>query len=122
MSRLTIITDRALELASQAGASFKNVVPSAETLLKTGAAFGTVKAGAKVTGSFVRRHPVATVAAAAGVGLIAYAWYRKRKQAAQAAPIEGQARRIEARKAEGKATTTRARKPRINTPSASAEE
>lgn len=117
MSRLTIITDRALELASQAGASFKNVVPNAETLLKTGAALGTVKAGAKVTGSFVRRHPVATVAAAAGVGLVAYAWYRKRKQAAQAAPIEGQARRIEAGK-----TTSRARKPKINTPSASADE
>ncbi len=124
MSRLTIITDRALELASQAGASFKNVVPSAETLLKTGAALGTVKAGARVTGGFVRRHPVATAAAAAGVGLIAYAWYRKRKQAAQAAPIEGQARRIEARKADGagKSAATRVRKPKINTPSASVDE
>ena len=122
MSRLTIITYRALELASQAGASFKNVVPSAETLLKTGAAFGTVKAGAKVTGSFVRRHPVATVAAAAGVGLIAYAWYRKRKQAAQAGPIEGQARRIEASKTQATGKGLRARKPKINAPSASAEE
>ena len=36
MSKLTTITDRALELASQAGTSLKHAVPSADKLLQTG--------------------------------------------------------------------------------------
>lgn len=122
MSRLTIITDRALELASHAGNSFRQVVPSADKLLQTGAALGAVKTGAKVARSFVRRNPVIAIAAAAGVGLLAYAAYRKRKHDHAHAPIEGKSKRVEARRVNGanrSAANKRpsARKPKAHAPS-----
>lgn len=127
MSRLTIITDRALELASQAGSSFRQAVPSADKLLQTGAALGAVKTGAKVARGFVRRNPVIAIAAAAGVGLLAYAAYRKRKHDEANAPIEGKSRRVEARRVNGggRATAnkrTSARKPRAHAPSTTTEQ
>lgn len=116
MSKLTIITDRALELVNQAGSnirhagsSLKHAVPNAGDLLQTGAAIGVAKTGAKTAMKFVRRNPVVAVAAAAGVGLLAYAAYRKRKRDAANAPIEGKARRVEARKVNGTGRTTRTR-------------
>lgn len=126
MSKLTIITDRALELASQAGSSLKQVVPGADKLLQTGAALGAVKTGGKVAAGFVRRNPVVAIAAAAGVGLLAYAAYRKRKREQADAPIEGKSRRIEARKVNGtgKAGASKRaspRKPRSTAESGSAE-
>ncbi|KAF1719866.1 hypothetical protein [Pseudoxanthomonas wuyuanensis] len=125
MSRLTIITERALELASQAGSSLKQAVPSADKLLQTGAALGAVKTGAKVARGFVRRNPVVAIAAAAGVGLLAFAAYHKRRQEAANAPIEGKSKRIEARKVNGSGKTAAskraaARKPRKSAPSAPA--
>jgi uncharacterized membrane protein YebE (DUF533 family) len=127
MSRLTIITDRALELASQAGSSFKHMVPSTDKLLQTGAALGAVKTGAKVARGFVRRNPVIAIAAAAGVGLLAYAAYRKRKHDEAHAPIEGKSKRVEARRVNGATRSTAnkrtaARKPRAHAPSTSTEQ
>lgn len=131
MSRLTIITDRALELASQAGSSLKQVVPSTDKLLQTGVALGAVKTGAKVARGFVRRNPAVAIAAAAGVGLLAFLAYHKRRQDAAHAPIEGKSRRVEARKSNGTGTTasrsaaskrTAARKPRKSAPSPTANQ
>lgn len=106
MSRLTVITDRALEramdLASSAGDGLRHagsnlrhqVAPHAVDWIKTGAAMGAVKTGGKVATRFARRNPVVTVAAAAaGVGLIAYALYRKNKS--RKATIDGSAERLE---------------------------
>jgi hypothetical protein len=100
MSKFTTITDRALDLAGQAGSNLKHLVPSADKLLQTGAALGVVKTGAKVARGFVRRNPVAAVAAGVGVGLLAFVAYYKRRNDANA-PIEGKAKRVEARKAGG---------------------
>ncbi|WP_295942712.1 hypothetical protein [uncultured Xanthomonas sp.] len=105
MSKLTIITDRALDLASHAGDSLKHFGPQANKwlqsgkamgALKAGAAMGAVKTGSKVARTAVRRNPAVAIAAAAvGVGLLGYAIYRKR-QRDKGAPIEGNAQRIEA--------------------------
>ncbi|MEJ1097426.1 MULTISPECIES: hypothetical protein [unclassified Pseudoxanthomonas] len=124
MSRLTIITDRAMELASQASDSFKQMVPSGDKLLQTGAALGAVKTGAKVASGFVRRNPVIAIAAAAGVGLLAYAAYRKRKNDEAHAPIEGKSRRVEARRVNGATASKRtaARKSRAHSSSVSTEQ
>ncbi|MFC6840707.1 hypothetical protein [Xanthomonas theicola] len=111
MSKLTIITDRAvdraLDLASHAGDSLRHIGPQANKwlqssaamgALKTGAAMGAVKTGSKVARSVVRRNPVIAIAAVAlGAGLLGYAVYRKR-QRNKNAPIEGDSRRIEASK------------------------
>ena len=128
MSKLTLITDRALDLVSQAGAGLKQVGPSASKLLQTGAAVGAVKTGGRVAVKFVRRNPVIAVAAALGVGVLAYAAHRTRKQDALNAPIEGRSRRIEAKRVNGtgkarKTTAASTRAPRARkstTPSAEA--
>src|SRR5690606_26602892 len=97
MSKFTQMTDKALNLAGQAGTHLKHMVPT-NKLLQTGAALGAVKAGSKAAGRFVRRNPAVAAAAVAGAGLLWYAVHRKRKQA-QEAPSEGRSRRIEARRA-----------------------
>ena len=131
MSKLTTITDRAMDLVSQAGTSLKHVGPSAGKLLQTGAALGAVKTGGRVAVKFVRRNPIVAVAAALGVGVLAYAAHRKRKRDEANAPIEGRSKRIEAKRVNGtgkarKATTSTTRAPRAprarkaTTPSAEA--
>ncbi len=128
MSKITTITDRAMDLVSQAGTSLKHVGPNASKLLQTGAALGAVKAGGRVAVKFVRRNPVVAVATALGVGVLAYAAHRKRKQEALNAPIEGRSKRIEAKRVNGtgkarKTTTASTRAPRARkttTPSAEA--
>lgn len=128
MSKFTTITDRAMDLVSQAGTSLKHAGPGAAKLLQTGAAMGAVKTGGRVAVNFVRRNPVVAVAAALGVGVLAYAAHRKRKQEALNAPIEGRSRRIEAKRVNGtgkarKTATASTRAPRARkstTPSAEA--
>lgn len=97
MSKVTIITERALELLGQAGDSMKHVGPSATKLLQTGAALGAMKTGSKIAVGLVRRNPVVAVAAALGVGVMAYAAKRKRDQDGSA-PIEGRSKRVEAKR------------------------
>jgi len=120
MSKVTIITERALELLGQAGDSMKHVGPSATKLLQTGAALGALKTGGKLAVGLVRRNPAIAVAAALGVGVMAYAAKRKRDKDGSA-PIEGRSRRVEAKRVTGTAkrtapkstaTKTAARKPR----------
>lgn len=105
MSRLTVITDRALERALElasnagdslkhAGSSLRHAAPHAGDWLKTGAAIGAVKTGGRAAGKFAKRNPAVTVAAAvAGLGLIGYAVYRKRKRD-QVAALDGSAERV----------------------------
>ena len=111
MSKLTVITDRALERALElahtagdglksAGGSLRHFGPQASDWIKTGAAVGAVKTGSKVATKLVRRNPaVAITAAAVGVGLLGYALYRKqqKKKAANGQMVDGQAKRINAR-------------------------
>ena len=129
MSKLTTLTDRAMDLVSQAGTGLKQVRPGATKLLQTGAALGAVKTGGRVAAKFVRRNPVAVIAAALGVGVLAYAAHRKRKKDALNAPIEGRSKRIEAKRVNNgtvkarKTTTATTRAPRARksaTPSAEA--
>lgn len=108
MSRLSHWNDQAIRLAGQVGDTIKDAVPDrAMRWVETGAALGALKTGSRTAGKFVRRHPVALAAAAAGAGLL---WYSLRQRAKRKANgnasdddnvIEGRARRIEARRARG---------------------
>lgn len=102
MSRMSHLTDRALDLAEQAStglrhasASLRDAGVDAEQWIKTGAALGAAKAGLGYARGTVRRHPVAvaTAAAVVGAGVLAYVLYRKGRKRQQQ-PIEGQAQRI----------------------------
>ena len=107
MSRMSHLTDHALELAEQASAGLRHASQSlrdagvdAERWIKTGAALGAVKTGSKVAAKAVRRNPAATIAVAAvGVGLLGYALYRKqqKKKLAGGHVVNGQAQRVAAR-------------------------
>lgn len=98
MSKFTTITDKALDLVSQVGSNIKDVVPSASKLMQTGVVLGAAKTGGKVAIAFVRRNPVIAVAAALGMGVMAYAANRKRKHEQAGKPIEGRSKRVEARR------------------------
>lgn len=104
MSIFNELTDRALDLASQAGTSLKHAAPNAGKLLSTGAALGAAKTGGRVAVAFVRRNPVIGIATALGVGVLAYAAHRRRKREEANAPIEGKSKRIEARRVNGTGT------------------
>ncbi len=114
MSKLTIITDRALELAEQAsaglrhasrqagsglrhaGTNLRHSAHGAERWMKAGAAMGAARTGTRVAAAAVRRNPVAvaTAAAVVGAGVLAYVMYRKRRQQQAGAPIEGESRHV----------------------------
>ena len=105
MSKLTIITDRAMDIASHAGESLRHLAPHAGEWVKTGAAVGAVKTGGKAAAKFARRNPAAAVAlVAAGVGLIGWvAWRNHKKKQAELAgdnppAIEGLSQRLELRR------------------------
>ncbi|MBE2291672.1 MAG: hypothetical protein IAF01_04020 [Xanthomonadaceae bacterium] len=119
MSRMSHLTDRALDLAEQAGAGLRQASASlrdagvdAEQWIKTGAALGAAKAGLGYARGTVRRHPVAvaTAAAVVGAGVLAYVLYRKGRKRRQQEAIEGQARRIASDESE--AAIVRPRTPR----------
>lgn len=96
MTKMHSISDRALELAHSVSANLKEAMPGAGSWIKTGAAIGAVRGGARVAGGIVRRHPVALIGAVAGAGLI---WYLARKRAQRNAgqgSIQGRSRRVEA--------------------------
>ena len=100
---------RALELATQVGEGIKSRVPDrAMKWVETGAALGVVKTGAKVATKFVRRNPVVAVAAVAGAGLL---WYVARQRAKQAedGSIDGQSRRVEAKRNGGNGSEAKPR-------------
>lgn len=101
MIKLNSFPDRALELVSELGEGLKHAIPNgAGKWLETGAKLGALKTGTRIAGTFVRRNPAVTVAAAVGAGLLWYVARRKAKQA-QNGPIEGSATRIEAKRSNG---------------------
>lgn len=105
MNALNSLPDRALGLASAVGDGLKQALPAADKWLQTGAKLGALKGGARVATALVRRHPMVAAATVAGAGLLWYAARRKAREAEANAPIEGSARRVEAKK-------TSTRKPR----------
>ena len=115
MSKFTSLPERALELASQVGDSFKHVVPHAGKWLETGAKLGVLKHGTRVASTFVRRNPVVAIATAAGAGLLWFA-ARRRAKRAESGAIEGTAKRVDARKGDAsgnrRATTTARKRTR----------
>ncbi|GAB2518584.1 hypothetical protein [Lysobacter humi (ex Lee et al. 2017)] len=103
MSKLDLLPERALDLASQAGDALRTMAPKASSLLDTGMKLGAARAGAKAGLMLVRRNPVIAVATLAGAGLV---WYAARRRARNAEDgkgqtLEGSAKRIEARREEG---------------------
>ncbi|MGN6514067.1 MAG: hypothetical protein ACTHKZ_10935 [Lysobacteraceae bacterium] len=110
MSRLSHWNDQALRLAGQVGETIKDAVPGrAMRWVDTGVALGALKTGSRTAGRFVRRHPVALAAAAAGAGLLLYTLRQRARRKADGAgdgaqqgeAIEGRARRVEARRMRG---------------------
>lgn len=99
-SKINDLSNKALDLAAQVGSNLRGRVPGkALDWMQTGAALGAVRAGGRMAVKLVRRNPVMSVAAAAGVGLLWYAAKRRAEQARRG-PIEGSATRIEARRTE----------------------
>lgn len=99
MSRFDHLPGRARDLATTVGERVRHVVPkTAGGLLETGVALGALRTGGRVAVGFVRRNPVVAIALAAGAGALWYAAHRKARQA-ENAPIEGSAKRVEARRA-----------------------
>ncbi|KRA17082.1 MULTISPECIES: hypothetical protein [unclassified Lysobacter] len=109
MSKLNTLPERAMELVATVGESLKQVPGSAGKLLEAGVVLGAVKTGARVAGGFVRRNPAIAVAAVAGAGLLWLAARHRAKQNRADAPIEGSAKRIDARRADGSTRRRRAR-------------
>lgn len=121
MSRLDSISGKMMDLVGQVGHGVRNTLPDgAGKWLQTGVALGAARTGSRAVGTLLRRNPVAVVAAAVGIGAAWYAVHRyRRKQQANGGGqvIEGQSRRVEARRAprkgdastrEGNATRRRA--------------
>ena len=106
MNRLDSLSERALDLAGQAGDSLRDLAPKASSLLNTGMKLGVARAGARAGLAVVRRNPVIAVATLAGAGLVWYAARRRAKRAenGEGQTIEGSARRIQARDGDGEST------------------
>ena len=100
MHKLNSLPERALELVGQVSDGLRHVPGKAGKWLDTGAKLGALKAGTRVAGGFVRKHPAAAVATVAGAGLLWYLARRKAKQAENGA-IEGSATRVEAKRGNG---------------------
>ena len=111
MNKLGNAQDRAMALIGELGDGLRKAVPGkAMQWVETGAALGALRTGGRVALKVARRNPVLAGAAIAGAGLLWFA-ARKRAKAAEQAPIEGSAKRVEARKPQ-------ARKPRRKTAAA----
>lgn len=115
MNKLGNAQDRAMALIGEIGDGLRKAVPGkAMQWVETGAALGAIRTGGRVALKVARRNPVLAGAAIAGAGLLWYA-ARKRAKAAADAPIEGTAKRVDARK-------PAARKPRRKATAATAAE
>ncbi|KAF1712344.1 hypothetical protein CSC70_02140 [Pseudoxanthomonas kalamensis DSM 18571] len=101
MSKLGELSEQALELAEKLGEKLQLSGDQAGKWLQTGAALGVARAGAKTAKGFVKRNPVTSVAIAAGVGLLAFAAYRRHRREALEASVEGASKQIVARKQRG---------------------
>jgi hypothetical protein len=109
MSKLDLIPDRALDLASQAGDKLRDFAPRATDWLDAGAKLGALKGATKVGMKVVRRNPAVFTAALAGAGLL---WYAARRRARRAEngngqALEGSSRRVEAREGDDSGSRSR---------------
>lgn len=121
MTAIHDLTSRGAAIVEQARKVFDAASPGVKSVLKTGAALGVARTGARVAGGFVRRNPGLILAAAVvGAGVLAYSAYRKRSVAAPIGradrePIEGEA--VEVPKPRGRSRKTAAgtetTKPRV---------
>lgn len=114
MSKLDMLPERAMEMATHAGDALSKFAPRATEWLDAGAKLGALKAGSKIGMKVLRRNPVVFAAAAAGAGLL---WYAAKRRASKAEKgnskaIEGSARRVEARTAKPKRAPRRRAAPR----------
>lgn len=97
MSKLDNVQDRTLELIGEIGQGIRKAVPGrAMKWVETGAALGAIRTGSRVAGTLVRRNPVLAGVAVVGAGLLWLA-ARQRAKRAEQGPIEGTAKRIEAK-------------------------
>ena len=88
-----------MELIGEIGDGLRSKVPDrAMKWIETGAALGAAKTGARVATRFVRRNPLLATAAVVGAGVLWYAARQRAKRAEDGGVIEGQSRRIEARR------------------------
>jgi hypothetical protein len=113
-TKLIALPERAIEMAGKWGGDVMEMVPRASKWLETGAKIGVLKTGSRVAVTFVRRHPIATAATVVGAGalwLLARNAKKRLENGDGREPIEGSARRVEAKRA---GTTTR-RAPRKTT-------
>ena len=105
MNRIDSLYDGARGLATMVGSNVKD----AGKWLDAGAKIGALKGGAKAATKLAKRHPLLLAATAAGAGLLWYAAHRRAKRAEQGtghAPIDGSARRVEAKRAGSTAKRT----------------
>ncbi len=108
MSKLDNVQDRTLELIGEIGQGIRKAVPGrAMKWVETGAALGAIRTGSRVASKLVRRNPVLAGAAIAGAGLLWLAARHRAKRAEQG-PIEGTAKRIEAKPRSRTASTRKA--------------
>lgn len=99
MSKIDDITGRASQLANQLGGDLKGLLPNnAMKWIETGAVLGAARAGGRVASRFVRKNPAVAVAAVAGAGLLWFAARKHAKKKEAEAALEGQSRRIEAKR------------------------
>jgi hypothetical protein len=97
MSAIEELAGRGAAIVEQARRVFDAAPAGVKNILKTGAALGVARTGARVAGGFVRRNPGLMIAAAVvGAGVLAYSAYRKNaavpsKGRADRDPIEGEA-------------------------------
>jgi hypothetical protein len=99
--------------------------PKVKAWLKTGAALGAARTGARVASGVVRRNPgLAIAAVAVGAGYLAYTAYRKRAAAAaehvKTLPIEATATVVETRKRAATSRRTSSTKAKTSEPDAQA--
>ena len=113
MSKLDKAQDRALELIGEIGHGIRKTVPNkAVEWVQTGAALGALRTGSKVATGFARRNPVLATTAVVGAGLLWLVARQRAKKNAADAPIEGTAKRVEAKRGNG--TRARRRTPAKN--------
>ena len=99
MGKMDKAQDRAMELIGEIGDGIRKAVPGkAMQWVETGAGLAAIRTGGKVATKFVRRNPVLAGAAVVGAGLLWYAAQRRAKRLEAEAPIEGSAKRIEAKR------------------------
>jgi len=99
MNAFSTLPERAMRVAGQVGDGLRDRVPDgAMKWVETGAALAAAKTGGRVATAFVRRNPGIMIAAAAGAGLLWMAARKRRKRMEAGEAIEGQAKRVEARR------------------------